>query len=146
DATMPTLHNQLGYVYLRRRLWADAEGAFNIALSIDGDNARACHGLAVALLRLGKAADAAEWALRAIGLQHFFPAAHFQLGLILARLNWPERAAQAFETGLTMRPNAVVAHRYLSRLYLRLGQDDKARFHRTAATATASGGPAPARS
>ncbi|MFL6515643.1 MAG: alkaline phosphatase family protein [Chthoniobacterales bacterium] len=130
NATMPTLHSQLGYVYLQRRLWPDAERAFNTALAIDGDNARACHGMAVALLRQDRAADAAEWALRAIGLQHFFPAAHFQLGFILARLNWPERAVQAFEAGLKMRPNAVAAHRYVSRLYARLGQDEKARAHR----------------
>jgi tetratricopeptide (TPR) repeat protein len=138
DATLPRLHNQLGYVYLARRRWVEAERAFGKALLIDGDNARACHGLSVALLRQDRAAEAAELALRAVGLQHFFPAAHFQLGLILARLNWPERAAQAFEAGLKMRPNAIVAHRYLARLYARLGQDAKARLHRAAATSTDS--------
>jgi predicted AlkP superfamily phosphohydrolase/phosphomutase/tetratricopeptide (TPR) repeat protein len=140
NATMPTLHSQLGYIYLHRRLWADAERAFNTALVIDGDNARACHGLAVALLRQNRPADAAEWALRAIGLQHFFPAAHFQLGLILARLNWPERAVEAFEAGLKMRPNAAAAHRYLCRLYARLGQDEKARAHRRLASLTQTTG------
>jgi tetratricopeptide (TPR) repeat protein len=134
DDRLPRLHNQLGFIYLRCRRWADAERAFNKALQIDGDNARACHGLSVALLRRDRHAEAAELSLRAVGLQHFFPAAHFQLGLILTRLNWPERAAQAFETGLKMRPNSVVAHRYLSRLYGRLGQDAKARSHRAAAT------------
>jgi tetratricopeptide (TPR) repeat protein len=133
DNSLPRLHTQLGYVYLRRRRWTDAERAFSQALEMDGDNARACHGLSVALLRTDRYAEAADLALRAVGLQHYFPAAHFQLGLILTRLNWPERAAQAFETGLRMRPNAIVAHRYLSRLYGRLGQDDKARHHREAA-------------
>jgi tetratricopeptide (TPR) repeat protein len=132
------LHNQLGFIYLRCRRWADAERAFRRALEIDGDNARACHGLSVALLRNDRYAEAADLSLRAVGLQHFFPAAHFQLGLILTRLNWPERAAQAFETGLKMRPNSVVAHRYLSRLYARLGQDAKARSHRATATALRS--------
>jgi tetratricopeptide (TPR) repeat protein/arylsulfatase A-like enzyme len=138
DADLPKLHNHLGYVYLRRRRWTEAERAFNKALEIDGDNPQACHGLAVALLRQDRPAEAAELALRAVGLQHFFPAAHFQLGLILARLNWPERAAQAFETGLRMRPGSIIAHRYLSRLYGRLGQTEKAQWHRAEATKAAA--------
>ncbi len=124
---LPRLHNQLGYVYLRQRDWLSAERAFQKALSIDGDNARACHGLSIARLRQGSAAEAAELSLRAIGLQHFFPPAHFQLGLVLMKLGWPERAAQAFETGLHMRPASPVARRYLSKLYTRLGQSEKAR-------------------
>ncbi len=135
DEMLPRLHNQLGFIYLRCRRWGEAERAFRKALEIDGDNARACHGLSVALLRSDRYAEAADLSLRAVGLQHFFPAAHFQLGLILTRLNWPERAAQAFETGLKMRPNSVVGHRYLSRLYARLGDDAKARSHRATATA-----------
>ena len=95
-----------------------------------GDNARACHGLSVSLLRQNRPVEAVELSLRAVGLQHYFPAAHFQLGLILARLRWIERAAQAFETGLTMWPGALVAHRYLARLYTRLGLDAKAKIHR----------------
>jgi tetratricopeptide (TPR) repeat protein len=139
------LHNQLGEVYLRRRRWSDAERAFRKAVAIDGDNARAFHGLSVALLRQDKAVEAAELALRAVGLKHFFPGAHFQLGKVLTRLNWPERAAQAFETGLTMRPNAAVAHRYLARLYGRLGQGEKARAHRQAiATRRSEAATAPA--
>lgn len=134
EPRLPRLHNQIGVIYLRRRLWAEAERTFNRALSIDGDYAPSCHGLSVALLRQGRAAEAAEMALRAVGLQHFFPEAHFQLGAVLAKLNWPERAAQAFETGLAMRPGVLVAHRYLARLYSRLGKTEQARAHRRAAT------------
>jgi hypothetical protein len=53
---------------------------------------------------------------------------------VLARLNWPERAAQAFEMGLQMRPGVLAAHRYLARIYGRLGLTEKARFHREAAS------------
>jgi len=134
DATTPTLYIQLGNLYLKRRRWTEAERAFEKALSIDGDNSRACHGLSVSLLRQNRPVEAVELSLRAVGLQHFFPAAHFQLGLILARLRWIERAAQAFETGLTMWPGALVAHRYLARLYTRLGLDAKAKIHRAAGT------------
>ena len=42
-----------------------------------------------------------------------FREAHFQLGAILSRLGWFERAAQAFEISLRMRPGFLLAHRYL---------------------------------
>ncbi len=77
-------------------------------------------------MRLNKLEDSVELALRAVGLQHHYPAAHFQLGAVLARLNQPERAALAFEHGLAMQPGVLAAHRYLARLYYRLGQ-----FHRS---------------
>ncbi len=116
EPRLPRLHNQLGAVYLRARCWEEAERAFRRALEIDGDSAAAWCGLATALLRRDQPAEAAESALRALGLQHFFPAAHFQLGIALARLGWPGRAAQAFEIGLTMRPGARWARRYQLRL------------------------------
>lgn len=130
EPRLPRLHNQIGTIYLRKRAWKDAERSFLRALEIDGDFAPACNGLSVALLRQDRLVEAAEYALRAVGLQHFFPAAHFQLGIVLARLNWPERAAQAFEMGLQMRPGAILAHRYLARIHSRLGNAEKARFHR----------------
>lgn len=133
EPRLPRLHNQIGSIYLRKRLWKDAERAFLRALEIDGDYAPSCNGLSIALIRQDRLVEAAEYSLRAVGLQHFFPAAHFQLGAVLARLNWPERAAQAFEMGLQMRPGVLVAHRYLARIYARLGQTEKARFHREAA-------------
>jgi Tfp pilus assembly protein PilF len=54
-------------------------------------------------------------------------------------LNWPERAAQAFEMGLQMRPGVLAAHRYLARIYGRLGQTEKARMHRAAAAVPKQG-------
>ncbi|MEP6821140.1 MAG: alkaline phosphatase family protein [Chthoniobacterales bacterium] len=133
EPRLPGLHNQIGSIYLRKRLWSDAERVFRRALEIDGDYAPACNGLSVSLLRQDRLVEAAEYALRAVGLQHFFASAHFQLGSVLARLNWPERAAQAFEMGLQIRPGVRVAHRYLGRIYGRLGQAEKARMHRAAA-------------
>jgi hypothetical protein len=65
-------------------------------------------------------------------LQHHYPAAHFQLGAALARLNQPGRAALAFEHGLAMNPSALAAHRYLARLYYRLGEFKKCYDHHEA--------------
>jgi tetratricopeptide (TPR) repeat protein len=66
----------------------------------------------------------------AVGLWHEFPEAHFQLGALLSRLGWYERAAQAFEISLRMRPGFLLAHRYLSRIYGRIGRSDLADRHR----------------
>ena len=137
DPYLPRLHIELGTIYLRQRRWGESRSAFERALSIDGDSAEACYGLAVALTRQGHYAEAAEWTLRAVGLRHFYPAAHFQLGLILARLGWPERAVQALETGLTMRPGASNMRRYLATLYTRLGRSAKAGEHRALLAAAA---------
>lgn len=130
--TLPQLHVRLGNAYLRLRSWRKASDSFRKALEIDGDNAEACHGLSQALCRENRLEEAAEMSLRAVGLQHCFPSAHFQLGAILARLNQPQRAAMAFELGLTMSPNAAVAHRYLARLYYRLGEMKKCHEHQEA--------------
>jgi hypothetical protein len=45
-----------------------------------------------------------------------------------------DRAAQAFEICVAMRPQFVQAHRYLSRIYPRLNKDAEARAARDAVT------------
>jgi predicted AlkP superfamily phosphohydrolase/phosphomutase len=128
----PQLHLRLGSAYLAGRQWQEAESAFRKVLELDSDCAEGAYGLSVALMRLDKLEDSVELALRAVGLQHHYPAAHFQLGAVLARLNQPERAAMAFEHGLAMQPGVLAAHRYLARLYYRLGQLRKCYNHQEA--------------
>ena len=53
----------------------------------------------------------------------------FLLGLIEARLGFPRRAAQRFETILAQRPELTRVRLELARVYHSLGRDDKARFH-----------------
>lgn len=130
--TLPNLQLHLGSAYLGIRQWQIAGLAFRKFLEIDPDHAEACHGLSVALMRQRKLDESLEFALRAVGLRHFFPAAHFQLGAVLAQLNQPERAALAFEHGLSMQPDSVAAHRYLARLYYRLGDFRKCHEHHEA--------------
>ncbi|WP_375466428.1 alkaline phosphatase family protein [uncultured Methylobacterium sp.] len=125
----PTTQTYLGRLYLRRRQWADAERAFGRALALDPESAEANYGLSVALPRQGRerVEPGIEYALRAVGLRHEFPEAHFQLGALLSRLGWYDRAVQAFEITLRLRPGFVVAHRYLARIYSHLGRPDAAR-------------------
>ena len=130
--TLPQIYLRLGSAYLAGRQFKQAEGAFRKVLEMDSDHAEACYGLSVALMRQHKLEESVELALRAVGLQHYYPAAHFQLGAALARLNQPARAALAFEQGLAMKPGELAAHRYLARLYYRLGEYRKCYDHHEA--------------
>ena len=124
------LHEQIARVLLYKRKWRDAEQRFRRVLKSEPENPTASVGLATALVRQNKDVDAVEAALAAVSLQHFLPAGHFQLGAILSKLRFPERAIQAFETGLAMQPGNALAHRYLCRLYRFIGRLDQAELHR----------------
>jgi tetratricopeptide (TPR) repeat protein len=122
----PEPWEQCGRIHLQLRHWAEAESCFRRAIALEPDNPYALVGLAAALARQGKLEAALESVLRAVGLQHFLPAGHFQLGAILAKMDAPERAIQAFEIGLTMEPGNMLVHRYLTRLYHRIGNIPRA--------------------
>ena len=132
--TLPEIHLRLGSAYLVGRQFKQAEAAFRRVLEIDNDHAEACYGLSVALMRQSRFEESVELALRAVGLQHHYPAAHFQLGAVLAQLNQPARAVLAFEHGLAMKPGVLAVHRYLARLYYRLGEFKKCHEHHEAIT------------
>jgi len=147
---LPAVHEQYGSFHLQLRNWPAAEAAFRRALSLEPDNPGALLGLAGALARQDHNDDAAAAALQALELQYWFPAAHFRLGAILSKSADFARAAASFETGLSMQPGNLMAHRYLARIYLRLGQPDRAAAHRavvralTAHSSTAPGKISPA--
>lgn len=131
DPHLPNLHLRIGETYLRRQQLEDAERAFCRALEIDGDSPEAHLGLAQIKLRRRQNEDAAEEALVAVGLQHFLPLGHYALGVALARLGDPHRAALAFETSVSMLPGLVNGHRWLAALYSRPGGNlEKAVNHR----------------
>ena len=126
----PTTQAYLGRLYLRQRKWADAERAFRRTLEIDPDSAEAHYGLSVALPRQDQVEAGIGHALTAVGLRHDFPQAHFQLGAVLSRMGWYDRAILAFELTLRMQPGFVLAHRYLSKIHTHFGRLEQARQHR----------------
>jgi len=131
DPRLPDLHLRIGETYLRKRRIDDAERAFRKAAEIDGDSPEAYLGLAMVHLRQRQNEAAAEEALRAVGLQHFLPLGHFNLGVALARLGHRDRAVLAFETSLSMLPGLLAAHRWLGVLYgYSGGSPEKAARHR----------------
>ena len=126
----PGIPEQLGHLLLRKRAWREAEQRFRRALELEPDSPTAWVGLARALVRQNQDLEAMDAALTGLGLQHHLPAGHFQLGAILAKLRFFDRAIQAFEAGLTMQPGNVLAHQYLCRLYRRIGRDTQVAIHR----------------
>ena len=131
EPRLPTLHQRIGETYMRQKRLDDAERAFLKALEIDGDSPEAHLGLARVRLGQRRNEEAAEEALLAVSLQHFLPLGHFYLGVALARLRHPHRAALAFETALTMLPGLIAAHRWLAAVYSQPGGDlAKAAEHR----------------
>jgi lipopolysaccharide biosynthesis regulator YciM len=61
---------------------------------------------------------------------HYFPRAHFALGMTLARMGWHDRAVNALKVALAQAPHFVSAHRLLVVCYNRLGLPDQAIVHR----------------
>jgi len=131
EPRLPSLHLRIGETWLRQKRLDEAERAFQKALDIDGDSPEAHLGLARVHLGRRRNEEAAEEALLAVSLQHFLPFGHFYLGVALARLGHPHRAAVAFETSLTMLPGLVPAHRWLAAVYGQPGGNPaKAAQHR----------------
>jgi predicted AlkP superfamily phosphohydrolase/phosphomutase/tetratricopeptide (TPR) repeat protein len=124
----PLLFNQLGRAYLQLERWDDAAAAFQKSLEVEPDNPAAFDGLARVLLERGDPEHAVEKALQAVGLIHFFPEAHFHLGMGLERLGKAREAILAYETALGMGYPPDLLHRRLAELYRPI-DPKKAAFH-----------------
>ncbi|MDB6069092.1 MAG: type phosphodiesterase/nucleotide pyrophosphatase [Verrucomicrobiales bacterium] len=115
------LMEQLGWVLIRLRRWPEAETRFRQALALDADRPYSHVGLARALVRQDQDSDSLAAALTAVGLLHFLPMGHFQLGAILSKMGDADSAIRAFEIGLVQQPGNPHALRYLSLLLRRRG-------------------------
>ena len=124
------MHTILGQAYMRARLFKNAEAAFRRALERDDDNAEAHDGLGVALRRRGLYEDAVYEHTRAATLFHDRPQTHMNLGIALAMSQQFDWAISAFSVAAELAPENPLPHRWLTKLYRRVKQDDdKAREH-----------------
>ncbi len=129
---LPGIYVQIGDTYARLFQWENAKIAYEKAIALDEDNARAHLGLSNVYRHTGDNQQTVDSALRAVSLLHRLPQAHFNLGVALARSGENERATLAFETALRFQPGMVNAHRYLATINRSEGADpEKARFHRS---------------
>lgn len=127
---MEALLGGLGQAYVQLSQWEDAERAFRKLLEIDDENAVAYNGLARVSISLKKFDDAVDFALRAVGLMHQFPRAHYNLGVALAETGRTGQAIQALQTCTSISPGMRSAHLWLARLLAEDGRDpEQAREH-----------------
>jgi Tfp pilus assembly protein PilF len=112
----PMAVRKLGLLLLRLREWESLANIAQKALAANEHDAIAWLGLAAAQLRLGKTAESAESAMRAIGLKYFLPDAHFILARALVALGRWSEARQAMETYLKLQPNNRAAVTYFKRM------------------------------
>ncbi len=126
----PATYTQIGRLYEDLVQLDSAQAAYEKAIALDPDNALAFQGLSTVYRRKGLNQETVEASLRAVGLLHRLPLAHFNLGIAMARGGQPERAIVAFETALRFAPRMHNAHRYLATLHRTNGGDvKKAAFH-----------------
>lgn len=122
----------LSETYLALRRWPDATEVAAKMLVLDPGSAQAHLILARCFLHQGKAREAADAALDAIGLQYGNPRGHFLLGVALVRLgNWPA-AETALTNNLRLNPKNALAHRYLAHVCRALGRDQEAEKYEAA--------------
>jgi tetratricopeptide (TPR) repeat protein len=129
-APSASLQTEIAGMHEKLHQWDRAAAAFAKAIEIDPDYSPAHCGLGVIAIHEGKYEEAMDHLLRALALTHFYPRAHFNLAVALARLGWWERAIKAFEVCTQMYPRMIGAYRYLSVIHQRLGHPTEAMLYR----------------
>ncbi len=112
----PDAMRRLGLLLLRLREWTPLAELAREALKLDENEPLAWLGLAEAQLRRRLPAEAEEAALRAIGLNYYFPQAHFVLArALIAQSKW-QQARESMQTLLRLQPNNRAAAAYAKRV------------------------------
>jgi tetratricopeptide (TPR) repeat protein len=112
----PSILRVIGTIHLSRSAWLEAYDTLGKCVELEADDPTALNGLARAAVHLGHFEEAAECALRAIGLLYFFPQAHFHMGIALQGLGDNERAMRSLKIAVAQAPSFLEAHRVLSGL------------------------------
>lgn len=123
----------LGEAYVLLRRDREAEPLLRRAIEADPQSARAHHALGLAALHQERFEEAVDHCLTAVGLVHFYPDAHYTMGVALTWMRDYDHAIQAFKVALSMQPGLIDAHRYLATIYRMLGDGRNAPIHRDAA-------------
>ncbi len=132
---MEALLGALGQAYGQLAKWDDAERAYKKLLGNDDESSVAYNGLARVSIVKKHYDEAVDYALRAVGLTHQFPRAHYNLGVALAETGKTEQAIQALETCVSMAPGYKLAHLWLAKLFAQDGRDpDRAMQHQIMAS------------
>jgi tetratricopeptide (TPR) repeat protein len=135
DATSASAHHNLAASLVRTGDLAEAERHFRAALA-QKPSAQSYTGLALVAAKAGRVDEAIANLNDAIEADPEYPAAHEQLGAILAEQGRLEEAARSYEIAVRKAPSAA-AREKLAQILARLGRTDDARKQMEAAKATA---------
>ena len=116
DRDLAELRYNLGNLWLEADDPAPAAEAFREALRLKPDWVPAHHNLALALTRLGRAAEAIPHHRAITRAEPLSPQAHLNLALTLAEAGRPEEARNSAATALRLQPGLQSAQRLLMRL------------------------------
>jgi predicted AlkP superfamily phosphohydrolase/phosphomutase/tetratricopeptide (TPR) repeat protein len=106
---LPLVNLAAGMMYLRLASWDDAESRFRRAVELD-PSCQAAHMLLSWLLsERGKNSQAVEAALKSLEIDYASAFSHFALGLAMVGTADGERALQAFEQSLSLKPGWLPA-------------------------------------
>ena len=109
---------------------AEAEQYLHRPIALEPANARFQYHLGGVLLRDNRPSEAQKAFEKSIQLEPAYGPPHYQLGKLLARSSAPDmipRAVSELETAVHDQPDLAQAYYQLSRLYARLGQNEKSR-------------------
>lgn len=119
--------------YIRLKRWDEAGAMLTRAESLDPTSAAVHVKRAELEIARGNLGGAVNHCLRAAELRHFYPEAHYTLGVALTGLKNYDDAIRSFRVALSMRPDMLNAHRYIASIYRHLNDRFSARPHREAA-------------
>lgn len=117
DPEAPNVHSLLGTAFRRTGRYCDADAAFQTALQHSPQDPIALDGLAVICITQENFEDAASYALQALEYDMQAFAAHYHLGMALAKMGQLPEATAALTMAARLEPTRAAAHRQLSRLY-----------------------------
>ena len=113
----PLLWVETGWLWSEMKDLEKAESCFRRAVALDPECAVAWQGLAAVKIRRKQNLAAIDAGLEATQLLFHLPKAHFYLGVALAREGRNEQAITALKRAIKMKPEMVMAHRWLAALH-----------------------------
>ncbi len=100
----PQLQLRIGNAYLQLNQFSKAESVLHAAIKTDPEDFAAWYSLGICSYNTGDYEKAVKNLLRSIGLQYYYPPAHFYLGESLLAMQRYEDAANAFDICLRLAP------------------------------------------
>jgi Tfp pilus assembly protein PilF len=128
-SNIPEVHQNLAFIYARRKDWATAEASYLKALELSPGDPGITSGLVQVYLESGQQAKAEELVNQAAGGNPEDANAQFSRAVFLVNSGNMEEALSAFEAALAADPSMAEAHYHLGTLLVGQGKVPEAIQH-----------------